>query len=371
MTSVHSAFDMRIFGKISRSLAKSRHHVVLIVPHSSDEVEDGVFIKAVPRPSSRYARIFLTTWQVTRAALASGATVCHFHDPELMPAGIALKLLGRKVIYDVHEDYPKTIATKSWLPIFLRNPLSIAIKALEWITALSVDRIVAATPTIALRFPSRKTVVIQNFPIEDELIASGNDHAYATRNPVVAYIGGLTPERGSLEMVQAIGLVHSRFNASLHLAGQIVPASLRDKMQQTAGWDRVVELGFCDRKKVRETLLRSRIGLVVLHPHPNYINALATKMFEYMSAGLPVIASDFPLWREIIAGVNAGLLVDPMNPKAIAEAIEWLLAHPSEAKEMGDRGREAVRAQYNWTQEERKLISTYAELTTVKSTSRS
>lgn len=348
--------------KISRSLAKDGYRVLLVVPHDKDEIVDGVFVKGIARSTDRFSRIFLTSWRVAREALASGAKICHFHDPELMPAGLILKLRGRKVIYDVHEDYSKTIPTKSWLPSILRKPLAFTIQALEWVTALCVDRVFAATPTIAQRFPSRKTVILQNFPIQDEFASGDNEQPYSARPAIVTYIGGLTPERGSLEMVQAIGLVNKSFNASLHLAGRIVPDSLHSKMRQTAGWDRVTAFGFCDRAKVSRILEQSRIGLVVLHPHPNYVNSLATKMFEYMSAGLPIIASDFPLWRQIIEETGTGLLVDPMNPQAIAHVIEWLLAHPDEAEEMGRKGKEAARTKFSWSPEEEKLLAAYGEL---------
>lgn len=362
MTSVHSAFDVRIFSKISRALARNGYKVLLLAPHTKDETVDGVAIKAIPRPTNRFSRMIVTSWTVGREALASKAKVCHFHDPELMPAGIILKLFGRKVIYDVHEDYSKTIATKAWVPQLLRRPLAYAIQSIEWLTAFCADRVFAATPTIAQHFPPRKTVALQNFPIHDEFNVDEGRRDYAQRASIVTYVGNLTPERGSLEMVRAIGLVNRGFDASLHLAGNIVPPSLYEEMQQTDGWDRVTSFGFCDREKVNDILARSRIGLVVLHPHPNYVNALATKMFEYMAVGLPVVASDFPLWRQIIEDCAAGLLVDPMKPQSIAEAIEWLLLNPGKAEEMGKRGREAIRVKYNWAQEEKKLIATYKQL---------
>ena len=103
------------------------------------------------------------------------------------------------------------------------------------------------------------------------------------------------------------------------------------------------------------------VGLVVLHPTRNYLDALPVKMFEYMAAGLPVIASDFPLWRKIIDGAGCGLLVDPLDPQAIAEAIDWVLAHPEEAEAMGRRGREAVEAIYNWERESETLVNLYKQ----------
>jgi glycosyltransferase involved in cell wall biosynthesis len=110
------------------------------------------------------------------------------------------------------------------------------------------------------------------------------------------------------------------------------------------------------------TMRRSLAGLVLLHPVINYLDALPIKMFEYMSAGLPVIASDFPLWREIIEKNECGLCCDPLKPEKIAEAVQWVLDHPQEARIMGENGRRAVIEKYNWESEGKKLVKLYEDL---------
>ena len=81
-----------------------------------------------------------------------------------------------------------------------------------------------------------------------------------------------------------------------------------------------------------------------------------------MATGLPVIASDFPLWKQIIEENKCGLCVDPLDPKAIAEAIDYLVMHPAEAARMGRNGQMAVKTQYNWAVEEQKLLDLYKSL---------
>jgi glycosyltransferase involved in cell wall biosynthesis len=131
-------------------------------------------------------------------------------------------------------------------------------------------------------------------------------------------------------------------------------------MAKRAGWQKTDHLGFQDRSGVARVLQTSRAGLVILHPVQNYVDSLPVKLFEYMSAGLPVIASDFPLWREIVEGSGAGLLIDPLDPSAIAGAMQWILENPGEAEAMGQRGRQAVIERYNWAQEAQKLLAAYA-----------
>jgi glycosyltransferase involved in cell wall biosynthesis len=128
------------------------------------------------------------------------------------------------------------------------------------------------------------------------------------------------------------------------------------------GWQAVNEQGFVDRAGVRQVLGRSVAGLVTFHSLPNHIDAQPNKMFEYMSAGIPVIASDFPLWREIVLGNECGLCVDPMDAAAIAKAIDYLVQHPDEARQMGENGRRAVLERYNWSVEEAKLLGFYNQI---------
>ncbi len=360
MTSVHPTFDTRIFHKMSVSLSQSGRSVALVVPHDQDQHVKGVEILAVPKRTGRLGRFLVTSWRVACRAWQTGAPVCHFHDPELMPAAILLRVMGRKVIFDVHEDLPQQIDTKTWIPFILRFPIARASALAEWVTSRVVNRVVAATPVIAKRFPRNTTVVVQNFPILGELEQEGNGAAnrLSSNQRTICYVGGIGRVRGAVEMLEALEFV----DAQLLLAGPFETAETEAYIRSMKAWENVEYSGVVDRHGVRDILNRAQAGLVVLHPEQNYVVSQPIKMFEYMSAGLPVIASDFPLWREIVAGAGAGLLVDPLDPKAIAEAIEWVFAHEDEARAMGARGKQAVRDVYNWKKEEDKLLAMYNEL---------
>ena len=131
LTSVHTPFDTRIFHKQAKSLLKAGYDVTLIAQHDKDEVVDEVKILALSKPRNRLWRM-LGTWRIFKLAYRQKADVYHFHDPELLPMGLFLKLLKKgKVIYDVHEDYPKAILTKSWLPSMVRRPVSSVFTFLE------------------------------------------------------------------------------------------------------------------------------------------------------------------------------------------------------------------------------------------------
>jgi len=359
LTTVHPPFDNRIFHKQAKTLVKAGYDVTLIVQHERDEVVEGIKILALPQSQSRFRRIFFLTWRAFWLALRQKANVYHLHDPELIPVGLALKVLTRaRVVYDVHEDYPQQVLSKGWLPAWLRPWVARGITELEVLAARVFGGLVAATPTIARRFPPHKKVVVRNFPRLEEFASARSGLIYTQRPLRVVYIGGITAIRGAVEMVQAIAQVEG--DVELVLAGAFESLALQKQLTRLPGWQRTRFVGWLSRAQVAELLGRARIGLVVLAPLQRYRVALPVKLFEYMAAGIPFVASDFPLWREI--GEGAGLFVDPQKPDEIAQAIQWLLTHPYEAQAMGARGRQLVETKYNWDHEARQLLEFYERL---------
>jgi glycosyltransferase involved in cell wall biosynthesis len=173
-------------------------------------------------------------------------------------------------------------------------------------------------------------------------------------------VGVIAKIRGNLENVQAMAYVNQ--NTSFKLAGMTYEDSFFKELEDNENWNRVEFVGKLDRVGVKNLLEESKIGLVTLHPTVNYIDALPVKMFEYMLAGIPVIASNFPILQDIVSKEECGLCVNPLDTKAIGEAIEYLAIHDSEAKQMGENGKRAVREQYNWEIEEKKLFKMYGEV---------
>lgn len=365
LTTVHPRTDTRIRVKQTASLAaKIGGGVAFFVQDGhgaeKDKATEVKVVDTGARLSSRPLRMTLGAWRMWQAVRRAQPKVAHFHDPELIPAGLLLKLSGVRVVYDVHEDVPRQILGKFWLPASFRKPVAWAMEAVEWLAGRCFDAVVPATPKIAERFPGGKTVVVQNFPLLEELVVP-DSVPYDERPPHFAYVGGITQARGAKEMVAAIGKV-SCGDAVLRLAGAFSPQTLQAEVETLAGWNRVDFLGWADRKQVAELLGNVCAGLVLFHPGPNHCSAQPNKMFEYMAAGLPVIASDFALWREIVDGAGCGLLVDPLDPDAIARAMQWMLENPDEAEAMGRRGRAAVEDKYNWEREAKKLVSLYKRL---------
>jgi len=366
LTSVHGPLNMRIFHKECKSLAENGYEVVLIAPDQHDRVVEGVQIKAIRKPKSRIVRMTLGVWRVYRQAVRQQAELYHFHDPELLSVGLLLRARGAKVIYDIHEDLPRTIENKFYLPFWLRRILVPVTEWLEDAGATRLSALVVATLPIAERFSAinHRTVVVNNYPILKEFSAS-TETPWDRRDIPLAYVGAtLTRVRGIRTIVQAASLLPETLSPRLCLAGRFINDGLYEDLLNTPGWDRVDHLGYITRDRVADVLGRTRVGLVVMPPAPNYVRSRPTKLFEYMAAGVPVIASDFPDWREIVDAARCGLLVPPENSRAIATAMEYLLTHPEEAREMGRRGRKAVESSYVWDVEKKTLLELYDSLLT-------
>jgi glycosyltransferase involved in cell wall biosynthesis len=363
MTSAHEWWDARIFHKECRSLARAGYEVIELTNEDANTLKDGVRIRGLGTCRSRRHRVTTKMAAMAWQAFRLRADVYHFHDPDLLPVALLLRGLRKRVIYDIHEDLPRTVLYKDYIPEWLRVPLMRVTELVENAGARAMSGLVAATPTIANRFRriNRNTVTVNNFPLLTEL-APAAGKKWSQRSLSVAYIGGIAEGRGILELLSAMSQLPES-DAKLELAGWYSNPALERALVHTPEWRRVRWRGLLGRAGIAELLGSVRAGLVTFHPEPNCLAALPTKLFEYMAAGIPVIVSDFPLWRSIVEAAGCGLLVDPRNPCSVADAISYLLTHDAESEAMGRRGRAAVEQRYNWGVEEGSLLNFYSSLT--------
>jgi glycosyltransferase involved in cell wall biosynthesis len=258
----------------------------------------------------------------------------------------------------MHEDLPRTVPYKPYVPKWLQPALAKVLGIGESLAVRRFSGLIAASPEISARYVAHPNLsIVQNYPLREEFPEGGETPA---RSDYVVYVGlRITRARGAVEMLRAIELVPEALRVRLKLVGTIEPGDLVQQLQGMPGWGLTEYVGPLGRVGVSELTRNAMAGLVVLHPEPNYVNSHPVKLFEYMCAGIPVIASDFPVFRRIIEQAQCGILVDSLSPKKIAGAIEFLAAHPEEARAMGARGRLAVNSRYNWQHEEQVLLGMY------------
>lgn len=361
LTTAHADDDVRIYIKEAASLAQ-HYDTALVAPRRSDRVyEDVTYLPLIPA-RSRAQRLMLQR-EALRLVKQFGPDVVHLHDPELLFLGLYLRARGCQVVWDVHEDLPRQVLHKPWIPQRLRGATSVATKGLEALAGLAFDRVVAVTDSIAEPFPAHKVVKVQNFPILGEL---GGPREVRPDAPIRTFVhaGGLTSVRGVFELVEAVGLANTQLGrqARLLLIGKFESAAFEEKCRSSAGWAFVDYHPWVDRRKLAELLAEADAGVVTFLPVPNHTSSQPNKLFEYMSLGLPLIASNFDLWKELIEVKGSGVLVDPNKPEQIAEAMAWMMDHPVDARTMGAKGRQAVETEFNWDAEFVKLLDMYKGL---------
>lgn len=352
LTSVHPHDDVRIFHKEALTLRDAGYEVTIYNREFAGE-KSGVRFVRVPVPESRTGRI-AASWQAyAKAAMKDAPSICHLHDPELLPAGLLLRRQGAAVVYDAHEDLPKQIHGKDWIPHAFRNGAAWGAGEAESFVAKRLDLIVCATEPITNRFRevNPHVITLHNYPKLCEFPPPGG----SARERAVCYVGGLSANRGVLQMAQAA----KQAGIPLYLAGRFDAPGLERQMRSSPG---VKYLGVLGRQEIAQLLGRCCAGLVMLHPTPAYVESIPIKMLEYLAAGTPALASDFPYWRELLRGIDCAVFGNPMDINGLAQTILALADDPAKALKMGLDGRRAVETRFCWERECGKLVRAYEPL---------
>lgn len=358
-SSVHRVNDIRVFRKQCTTLAAGGHDVTLIAcPANADGGR--VNIIEVEPPQSRILRMLFHSYRVYKLAKRQNADIYHFHDPELLPYAMLLKWQGRRVIYDSHECLVEDLVTKEWIPQLLRRPVAALLKRIEDFVGVRLDAIVAATPHIAKRFQpvNAATTTINNYPLASEFSLERGGEAVARDG--VCYVGAISFVRGIIPLLDSLDEVDS--NVRFRLAGLFADKNVEQACRIHRNWVRVEFFGQTDRAGVADIYRRSFAGVVNFLPAPNHIHSQPNKLFEYMSAGIPVICSNFPLWCSVIEDDDCGICVDPASPSELSRAINIVANDPAVRTRMSDNGRKLIAERFTWEREGHSLLELYARL---------
>lgn len=338
------------------SLAKAGFRVTLISGRGEAMTDGTVRVKIINIPARRVLRMSIGVLRMLKEAIREKAGLYHIHDPELIPAGLFLRILGKKVVVDVHENLPAAIRSRPYMNPFFSGTASLLLRLMEHSTYPLFSALVTARPDISARFPRLHPVTLRNFPILPDL-----DEVEAAPMPAgppgFIFVGGLSPIRGIRELILAFdGLAEAR----LWLLGPFESEDFRMECESLTGWENTRYLGVVGPQQIYPYLKAARAGIITFLPFPNHLTTLATKPFEYMAAGLPVIMSDFPYWRLTFA--DNAIYTDPADPSAIRECVLRLLNDDTLSTSMGKRNRELALEEFNWSVEEASLLGLYSKL---------
>lgn len=360
LTSVHLVNDVRIFQKECKSLFDAGYDVILVGNGESSQRRGEPAVVGLRRIRSRAARIILSWAMVLRCAIRTKASLFHLHDPELIIAGLMLKLLGKKVIFDCHEYYAEDMLDRPYIARSLRRVLAILVHASLKMADRCFDGIVVAAPGMLRNFANPNTIVLNNYPEWE--IGSRQARSFTERAPVIAYVGSICERRGINEILAALDIVAKSTDVRLLLCGRPSPPELIDEIRSHPGWCAVDYRGLLPRAEMERLLEEAIAGLVIFWDISNHRESSPNKLFEYMAVGLPAIVTDFASWRTLLDPVGASLTVDPRDPESIAAKISWIIANRETAEQMGRRGQQAVREKFNWKCESKKLVALYSKL---------
>ena len=363
MTSVHGVEDVRIFHKECVSLAKAGYEVYLVERGESYE-KNGVHIVGVGEISNnRLKRMTRGARMVYRKALELDCDIYHFHDPELLPYGLKLKRKGKKVIFDSHEHYSTLIKQKGYLPAHYAKLIGKIYSKYEGYVLKRIDAVIFPCLKEG-RHPfegqCRHIATVNNVPLLEELY-DRYDLSIQKKERSIVYVGELEYSRGITHLIKAA----CKSQATAYLGGKFSSENYRKELEQLPEYHAVDYRGVLNRQEVCDLLQHCQIGManILNVGQYNQFDNLATKVYEYMALGLPVILTKSDYNEKVMAEYQFGICVNPEDVDEIANAIRYLLDNPEEARRMGENGRRAVEQEFNWGVEEKKLLKLYEELT--------
>jgi glycosyltransferase involved in cell wall biosynthesis len=356
--------DARVFLRQCKSLDRNGFDVTILTNDGEpDEVLDGVRVVDCGKPWLRWKSLLFAKRQFLAKALEVDADTYQLHSPELLPLGLALRRAGKRVVYDAHEDMPRHILEKEWLPYFSRKLISVAFERYMLWALRRYDEIVSPHSHVVADFQRRlgKGILIANFP----LVADNWDFTredFVGRDDIICYSGTVYAYSNQEEIVAALGSFDS---LQYRIAGYIDEEHGK-RLKAMPNGDQVTFLGRLSRPDLHQFYRSALMGVVIYDYKLNLGDRLGSygtnKVFEYMEAGLPFICTDYILWKDIVDRHDCGVCVAPGRPDQIAAAIAYLLEDKDRAFQMGQNGRKAVLTEFNWSSEEKKYVELFRAL---------
>jgi glycosyltransferase involved in cell wall biosynthesis len=335
-----------MFERQGTSLAADGVDVHMIVgdtlPH---EIKNGIHIHSLNWvPKSRLQRLSHHR-ELCRKALEIDADIYQISEPNLLKVGVFLHKRGKKVVFNMREDYARFTLDKSYIPAFMRHAISRFVSRYLKRVLPKYDATIVVTDAfleITKSSNAKDAVVVTNFPIINKDF-SLSEQQYLDRDDVLCYVGTVYDTSYQEQIFEALEQLP---DVKYHIAGVLRDASIT----KLPYWKKVQFSGRFPKSSLPAIFANATISNVIrdyrnFAPNGSYG---VIKIFESMEAALPIICTDVKINREIIEKYQCGICVDPNDVSAIKNAIEYLVNNKKEAYQMGQNGRLAVLKEYNW-----------------------
>jgi glycosyltransferase involved in cell wall biosynthesis len=366
---MHQATDKRVHYKEAISLVKAGFEVHHVCPgDGAAYVLDGVQVQTFRHRPTLGGRMAAMR-QLYRLAAATGADAYHCNEMDSWVIGVVLKIARRKpLIFDVHEIYSSNLAETRFPPA-LRPAVMAAVRAAYRAFLPFTDRLVLAKGSVTIDFPKTRVpqLVVANYvevtPEDKTAAIAAHDHSALPFTLI--HIGLIGRARGWPQLLDALKRSDSRIQ--LKVVGTFNDGSLPQfeaAVRSSGLEDRVTVTAWIPYEQVHRETLSAAAGVIIFQPvRLNHTHALPHKLFDYMRAAIPVIVPGFAVEvAQIVRDADCGLIVDPTDAAAVADAMNRLLRDPDLRQRLGKNGREAVLRRYNWDIEAAKLVRLYQSL---------
>jgi glycosyltransferase involved in cell wall biosynthesis len=279
-----------------------------------------------------------------------------------LPWLLFLRLAGRRVVFDCHEDVPGTMLDKGYLPRPVRRVLHGLVKLAERVVPLLVDEVIVAERELLNHPGLRRAVWVPNWPVRAEVRDEARSAPVSTDPARLVYVGGMSEQRGILDVLDAVDVLVARGrHCELILAG---PTSMGVRAALEARKDQpyLVYSPWATRPQIAGYLDGALVGLVPLWDRPNYRHAEATKTYEYWSAGVAVVATALPASADLVRAADGGWLAQPEDAASLAAAIDQAIQDPEEARRRGEQGRRFLLEGATWEVAFSRVLDVYRRL---------
>ena len=345
---VHPYYDTRISYRMSQMLS-ANYDVHLYIPQADKLEITSISKHSVALIKNLFLRLIFIHTSLFFRIVKGKYKLLHFHDPELLPMASLFSFLGKKVVFDVHENLPeqfqsKKFGTFSWRIFnFFKKHFS---SKINWVIAEESYS----------SWLNKPITCILNYADFNSLTPFINDVRSGNK---FFYVGGISEKRGLLLFEKVLKTLKSKnIEAEIHLFGRIYDHHI------TALKNEEIGLFYHGEKTLKEAAEFSKnciAGLAILLPDGNYNQSFPTKAFEYVALKLPIIISNFDYYQSLFSNEKA-ISVNPESELELENAMVKILNEPEMAKIMSENAYQFGMKNFNWNTELKKLIDLYLKL---------